>query len=75
MGILNYMNPTFFFAGRRLILECLLDCLDLLRASRQHALLQSIELVEAAPCAHLTQTHKDTAHSLQSGIRCSKCIR
>ncbi len=42
-----------------------LDVLDLLGHGRQHALLQTVELVEAAPGAHLTQTHKDAAHRLK----------
>lgn len=42
-----------------------LDELHLLGHGRQHPLLQTIELVKAAPGSHLTQTHKDTTHSLE----------
>jgi hypothetical protein len=38
----------------RTSLEALLDGLDLLRHGREHSLLQSVELVEAAPSADLT---------------------
>ncbi len=52
-----------------------LDVLDLLRHGGQHALLQTVELVEAAPGAHLTQTHKDTAHRLQDNTQQSPAIK
>lgn len=42
-----------------------LDVLHLLGDSRQHSLLQTVELVEAAPGSHLTQTHEDTTHGLK----------
>ena len=57
--------PTFIlsvFAG--VFLQSLLYRLYLLWARRQHAFLQSIELIEAAPRAHLTQPHEDTPHRL-----------
>lgn len=41
-----------------------LDALNLLWNSRQHALLQSVELVKTAPCAHLAKSHKDASHCL-----------
>lgn len=43
-----------------------LDELHLLGDGGQHPLLQTIELVKAAPRSHLTQTHKDTTHSLEN---------
>ena len=43
-----------------------LDVLDLLGDGREHSLLQSVELVEAAPRSHLTQTHEDTTHGLKT---------
>ena len=60
--------PTFVLGGHGLFLKRLLDGLDLLGAGGEHTLLQTIELVEAAPRAHLAQTHKDTAHGLEGKI-------
>ena len=51
-------------AGHGVLLERLLDRLDLLRAGRQHALFQAVELVEAAPGAHLAQADEDSPHRL-----------
>ena len=48
--------------------EGLLDGLDLLRARGQHALLESVKLIEAAPRTHLAQTHEDTTHRLPSTL-------
>ena len=48
-----------------MLLQCLLDGLDLLGDGRQHSLLQTVELIEAAPGSHLTQTDKDTSHGLE----------
>lgn len=42
-----------------------LDVLHLLGNGREHSLFQTVELVEAAPCSHLAQTHKDTTHGLK----------
>lgn len=42
-----------------------LDVLHLLGDGREHSLFQTVELVEAAPCSHLAQTHKDTTHGLK----------
>jgi len=49
----------------RSCLEAFLDGLDLLRDGRQHSLLQTIELVEAAPSADLAQANEDSAHGLK----------
>jgi hypothetical protein len=49
----------------RSCLETFLDGLDLLRDGRQHSLLQTIELVEAAPSADLAQANEDSAHGLK----------
>lgn len=46
-------------------LQSFLDRLDLLRNRRQHALFQSIELVETSPGTDLAQTDKDAAHRLE----------
>jgi hypothetical protein len=43
-----------------------LDGLDLLRHGRQHPLLETVELVEAAPSAHLAEADEDAAHGLKS---------
>ena len=51
-----------------MLLECLLDGLDLLGDSRQHSLLQTVELIKASPRPHLTQTDKDTPHGLE--VKC-----
>lgn len=51
-----------------------LDVLDLLGDSRQHSLLQTIELIETAPGSHLTQTHEDTTHGLKQRSRSTKEI-
>ena len=48
-----------------LFLEGLLDGLYLLTDSRQHPLLQTIELIKASPRPNLAQTYKDPAHCLQ----------
>lgn len=48
-----------------MLLESLLYGLDLLGDSRQHPLLQSVELIEASPGTNLTKTNKDTAHGLE----------
>lgn len=53
--------------GMSLLLQGLLDGLDLLGHSRQHSLLETIELIKTAPRSHLAQTHKDTTHSLRVG--------
>lgn len=45
-----------------------LDVLDLLGDSGEHSLLQTVELVKAAPSSHLTQTHEDTTHGLKKEI-------
>ena len=42
-----------------------LDGLNLLRDSGQHALLETIELVETSPSADLTQSDKDASHGLE----------
>lgn len=42
-----------------------LDVLDLLRDGREHSLLQTVELVKAAPGAHLAETHEDATHGLE----------
>jgi len=43
----------------------LLNALHLLRHGRQHPLLQAVELVEAAPRAHLAEPHEDPPHRLE----------
>ena len=45
--------------------EALLDGLDLLRDGGEHALLEPVELVEAAPGADLAQPHEDPPHRLE----------
>lgn len=47
------------------VFEGFLYGLDLLGDSRQHSLLQPVELIKAAPGSHLTQPHKDTTHGLK----------
>ena len=41
-----------------------LDGLDLHGDGRQHSLLQSVELIEAAPCPTLDDADEDTTHAL-----------
>ncbi len=47
------------------LLQTKLDILDLLRDGRQDTLLQTVELVEAAPRADLADTEEDAAHGLE----------
>ena len=46
-------------------LQVLLNCLNLLRHRGQSSLLQPVELVEAAPGAHLAQSNEDPPHGLE----------
>ena len=46
------------------VLDGVLDDLDLHGDGRQHGLLQTVELIKAAPCSTLDQTDEDTAHRL-----------
>lgn len=43
----------------------MLNALNLLRDGREDTLLETVELVEAAPCTDLTQSDEDAAHSLE----------
>ena len=61
----NEASHTFSFL-RGVALQRFLNRLDLLRDGRQHALLQTVELVEAAPRPHLTQADEDTPHCLHT---------
>jgi hypothetical protein len=45
--------------------QALLNTLHLLRDRAQNTLLQSIELVETAPCSNLTKTDEYTTHGLE----------
>lgn len=57
------MNCTLLLPTRH-VFQGLLYGLNLLGDSRQHSLLQSVELVKTAPGPNLTKPHKDTTHSL-----------
>ena len=52
-----------------LFLECLLNGLHLLGHSRQHSLLQTVELVKASPGAYLTQPDEYATHCLRGKER------
>lgn len=42
-----------------------LNVLNLLGDSREHSLLQTVELIKASPRSHLAKTHKNTTHGLR----------
>jgi hypothetical protein len=42
-----------------------LDHQDLLGACGEHTLLETVELIEATPSAHLAETNEDTTHSVE----------
>ncbi len=42
-----------------------LDHQDLLGACGEHTLLETVELIEAPPSAHLAETNEDTTHSVE----------
>ena len=45
-----------------------MDALYLLRDSTDDTLLETVELVEASPCANMTKTDEDTTHGLE--VKC-----
>ena len=57
--------------------EWQLNGLYLLWHSWQHSLLQTVELIKAAPGANLAETYKDTAHGLGKKIKdgLDKCLQ
>lgn len=56
---------TLVAVGVGMLSQGFLDALNLLRNCREHSLLQSVELIKAAPRAHLAKSHKDASHCLQ----------
>jgi len=60
--------PNKLDLGIRILDQCrkaLLNALNLLRNSAKNSLLETIELIETSPSSDLTQSDKDTAHSLE----------
>ena len=57
-----------------LLLQGLLDGLDLLGHSREHPLLQAVELIKAAPRSHLAETDKDSTHGLQGDKKSTSAL-
>lgn len=55
---------TLVIVGVGMLSQGFLDALNLLWNCREHSLLQSVELIKAAPRAHLAQSHKDAPHCL-----------
>ena len=45
--------------------QALLDGLNLLGYCGEDALFETVELIETAPCSHLTKTNEDTTHGLE----------
>lgn len=63
-SITNEQLRTLVIVWIGMFSQSFLDALNLLRNSREHTLLQSVELIKAAPCTYLAKSHKDASHCL-----------